>query len=616
MVKKNEQKAVATGKNGRPKPDKTTTKPSAKPNKPTPPPQQPPAQQSREREREIIWPEEEDRAQGIKYVVALCYEQNSITVQQSKDMLGWTEVKAREGSDFTDRNGKHIVCTNNTTNREIKWLEVEKLVQIHLTRRVKDGTPAWKFNGEDILIGMYGAVLNGQKSMIAHVLAEQDRLRDIKDPVKSPYKGRLAREWPDPITMEKGIKKGLSEEDDVVNTLDTCQPRTLVDVMYRSDYFRSMRHEVRSMASKIGGYAVKMVWARTGAGDLAHMAIQTHDASLDFLDRHLEVIRAIKFMAEANITTVKVPGALDEAGNPTNRVVGKVSRWIEASRAAALLYLMAASNTDSEAYRSKSPPTEEEVDFSAWDDAEDFWVGLCDDGPDFQEVRNALARLVSDHKGDNPTPDEKIMVIWNAWNKYRAGEPFKMADLYPKYTVYKDSDGNVTQRVMKGIWNFGGIDLLPTLEKERADERARRLGEAPQPPQPPTASGSANGQPARGKPVVPAPATASAPATLADDEDEPEPQDQSEESEEDVIVDQSEAEAGDEVVQEATEEEIEKAKQELRPKVPDKETPAQERARRAKVEATATVKGGKAASKPGKATTGKPGAKPTAKPRK
>lgn len=436
---------------GKPKDQKPVETPTTKP----------------KQEREVLYPPKELRDQGILYQYEGCYGDKAITVEQSQAMLGWTEVGSKEGSHFTDRNGKHIYCEYNLTNREIKWAEVEKLVQVHLTHR-------YRFNGEDILIGMYGSVLNGQKSMIAHVLAEQDRLRDLEGARK------WVRYWDGPITMEKGVKFGISEDDEVVDTLDTAQPRTLKDVMYRSEYLRTLPTEIRSAASKIADYAIRLTWARTGAGDIAFTKYGTHDAMKEFLSRHPGLIKAIKWMAEEDAEKVEFPNADGKVAKK-----GRVSLIIEPSRAAGLLYLMGMSATPSAVYRYAQPdPTEQVCDDTNWDKAEDFWTGLVGGSEDLKPVRTVLALLVDKDTGRPPTSDEKITVIWKAWTRFLKGQKLVPELLKPRYRPRLAGD----PKVLVNEWDFGGIDLYHQIhpdEDAAPDKTKPTTGAPPTQGQPP-----------------------------------------------------------------------------------------------------------------------------------
>jgi hypothetical protein len=230
---------------------------------------------------------------------------------------------------------------------------------------------------------------------------------------------------------------------------------------------------------------------------------------------------------------------------------------------------MGCSDTDQHKYRNADPQSEKHVDKDAWDRAEDFWVGLAGESQDFAPVRKALTMLVTDHGGGRPDPDEKIVVIWKAWNAYKMvapGAKFKVheKDLRPNYTIHKDADGNVTDRILKDKWDFGGVDLLPTLDRERAEKEARTRGDAP------AADATAN---EAGPPDAGAPAD----ELVTDDGG----------GSDDVSGDEFAVQDGDDVVLEPTEEEIRQDAEEIREDVPEDETPAQERVRRSRMERTA-----------------------------
>src|SRR6202012_885566 len=101
---------------------------------------------------------------------------------------------------------------------------VDKLIQEMLNLR-------WEYNGEPIIIGATGQVLNGQHTLVALILAEQDRKKDKK----------WTENWPEEMQVAKDIVFGVSESDKVVDSMDTCIPRSLNDVMWRKDYFRKMK---------------------------------------------------------------------------------------------------------------------------------------------------------------------------------------------------------------------------------------------------------------------------------------------------------------------------------------------------------------------------------------
>lgn len=401
-----------------------------------------------------VYPTKEWRDKGYKYQSEMCYGENAITVEQSQAMLGWTPVKASEGYHFRDREGNYIFCRNNRTNRPIDWGVVDMLVQAHLLRE-------WNFNGEPILIGTHESVLNGQKSMISHVFAEQERKKDAKGARK------YVQYWDGPITMEKAVTFGISELDRVVNTIDTAQPRSLPDVLYRSRYLQSLAPKARLLAAKIAGFCIKTIWSRTGVGSAAFELMPTHDAMLAFLERHPRILDAVRWIAAENEAKIKFTNS-----DGQERSRGKVDIIIEPSRAAAVLYLMGMSATASTVYRYAKPlPSESVADDSNWDAAEDFWTGLLTDGSgEFEPVRFALGDLVNKNSTARATADEKITVLWKAWNQFvnrKRGFSFNPQGLRPRYNVYRDEHGNEERQLIKE-WCFGGVDILPKIQADKA----------------------------------------------------------------------------------------------------------------------------------------------------
>lgn len=446
----------------------TATSPTAPPpDPPSPPPTGPKAKpQPRPADRRpVLYPTPEERAKGILYSVEVCAGAKAMPVALSQQLLGWTVVPGPEGAHFRDKRGDYIFCKYNTTNREIRWAKVEELIQIHLSRHV-DGTPCWQLNGETIIISKHGDVLNGQKSMIAHVLAEQ--LREID---KETGAGKYKDVWKKPITMEKVIIFGVSSDDRVVNTIDTAQPRTLADVMYRSRYFRDLDPKLRHDASRIANYALKTVWSRCAAGDLAFVTDrkQTHDASMEFLDRHPRLLEAIRWVATENQAKVKVTKGINDDGTSKVVQVGKVERFIEPSRAAALLYLMAASGSDPVAYRYASPPGEAVVDFGRWDKAEDFWVSVLGDNPETKAVWEAVGLLYNKDTGAPPQAEEKLVVIAKAWARWVKGEKLVAPLLLPKYDRSDPECPALAER-----YKLGGIDLYHLIREEQEEQERQK----------------------------------------------------------------------------------------------------------------------------------------------
>lgn len=382
--------------------------------------------------------------------------EDAITHEQAQSILGWQEeTKAvKFGQDYLlkDANGNKVRCLHNAKNRPFYQENTDSLVQELLNKR-------WQFNGEAIIVGKYGTLLNGQHSLIALILANQ--IRNSEDErLRSYYDGI----WGEgiPITMEKVVVRGVEETDDVINTMDTCRPRSYADVLYRSDVYADAKGSERKTLCKMSEWAVKMAWHRTGAVDNPFAPRRTHSEAVEFLHNHPHLGESVLHIFQEN-RPEKVEG--QPAGKPP------ISRFISPGYAAGLLYLMAASGTSDEQgqeYRAAEKLSEKNIDVSRWDRACEFWVCLAK-SPSFDAVREALGRLADPSTGASGRREEKEAILAKAWNVFVTERDPKLSDLKLHYD--KDKDGIHVLRD-DPTQHFGGIDLGPGEHQTGDDEDA------------------------------------------------------------------------------------------------------------------------------------------------
>lgn len=403
-------------------------------------------------QRKVLYPE-------VKAFV--CIGEDAITVEQCRDMLGCTEdekVAKEAGVDqplFVEgplmdgrRKGKTIYCLNNVRNRPLYMSTVEALVQEHLMKR-------WRFNGEPIIQGKTGTIENGQHTLVSVLLAEQDRI--------GPNKGRWEDNWPNEVTMEKMVVRGVDETDDVINTMDTCKPRTLADVIYRSECFASMDSAARRTVSRMTDYAVRLLWHRTGAGLDAFAPRRTHSEALDFIGRHPRLLRAVKHIHEEDSERA-------------------VSKYLSPGYASGMLFMMGSSSSDGDDYRNAEPPSEKKLSWENWDKACEFWVLLGSGSPKFKEVRYALGSLYGQDVDVEPSLKEKLSVLAKAWHAFLEGGSITESDLKLKFT--RDSDG---VRHLTEVTPVGGIDLGEPSQEDKKDMDAdKKETDGDKPPYEPT----------------------------------------------------------------------------------------------------------------------------------
>lgn len=334
--------------------------------------------------------------------VALCVGDNALAAQMAKTLLGWLEPK--QGSKFAnamfkdrDKVGVGIVCTNNSHNRPfyattaLQWM-FEILVG------------NWKFNGESIIIGRNGQILDGQHRLIGLVWAVQEWL---KDPLKYPF-------WKTMPTIETLLVFGVDEDINTVNTLNTGRPRSLTDAIYASKLFDVSEPKQAKQLSRVVDYTVRTLWVRTGYNALAFSSRRTHAESLGFVDKHPTILKCVQSM----VLLKEMYPNIDEG--------------LTLGYSAGLMYLMAASLSTSEnkqytGYRQVAEPTEDCLDMECYSMALEFWTNLAHGY--FKGVDEAIGEQVL-----NGTGQEAVAaVVIKAWNVYQHGDNPTYAQVLPMF---------------------------------------------------------------------------------------------------------------------------------------------------------------------------------------
>jgi len=380
--------------------------------------------------REILYPE-------VK--VSNRSEDRAITCAQAEQLLGWHEVQDGDTGEFLLRDGEYkIRCSHNIRNRPLYSSQYNMVIQEILRKR-------WQLNGEPIIIGKTGLVLNGQHTLIGFVLACRKY-----DEAPEEY-----LEWEEEPTLEKVIVFGIEETDEVINTMDTCKPRSLSDVLYRSEHFSNKKSGARKKASSACDHAIRQLWSRTGVPN-AFGIQRTHAESLAFLAAHPKLLECVSFIME------------EDSGKEK-----KLSRYMTPGYCSALLYLMGCSASDESYFNNRE---ETELNWENWDKACEFFV-LLSSGKEGTAVRKALGKILED--GDS-TLLAKISVLIKAWNLFADGKPITTEKLKLKYHTSEDESTKLID-----FPSIGGIDIaitvpsideeLPTQEEiqERANEIKR-----------------------------------------------------------------------------------------------------------------------------------------------
>lgn len=356
-----------------------------------------------------------------------------LKAEDAKKLLGWDESKEATVDRYTliDMNGSKVRCWNNAHNRAFDAGLARMWASEVLACR-------WKLNGETMIIGETGETISAQHRLAGLVFAKQEWEKNRE---KYP-------QWETEPAMDCIVVTGVKEADDTVNTIDTGRPRSLADVIFRSDVFADITKESeRKQVARMTAYALKFVWSRTGANsDAFAPGKHTHGDSMDFISRHPRLLNFVRHVWE------------EDGGNEK-----RISKYLSPGYAAGLCFLMACSATEQEqgnAWRKEgSSANEDMLNWSLQDRAEEFWVAVSGgDKSVSPAIRTAmdLPTHSDDDAGGLVEQAERIAIIAKAWAVFAAlgknGE-IKPSQLELKYT------GDGEERVLDETPTVGGIDI-------------------------------------------------------------------------------------------------------------------------------------------------------------
>jgi hypothetical protein len=396
--------------------------------------------------------------------------EEALTSENMKAMLGWEEepAGAKWGDLYllTDHLGKKIRCANNAHNRPFTEGWAKQLAYDLLNRNWADsrnGVPGSRtVNGETIIVGRTGRVLSAQHRGVALVLASQIW-------AGQPHWKEV---WPDgPPTMEAIVVYGVSEDPAVVRTLDNTRPRSLSDVLYTEQTcFGKLSNTERLELCRILEAAVRVLWDRTGAREDAFAPYSSHSECLEFIQRHPRIIRCVKHIHDEN---KKVRGGAAGAGK--KKAVRPLEYYVKPGTSSALMYLMAASATDINDYRTDAGGAvldlrergEDRVDFRHWDKAVQFWSDLS--GGRLTQVRQAVASLSGPEGDIQVSADHKVAVVCKAWPHYLEEEDFDVKDILPKFGPVNEAG----KRKLAEAVDLRGLDLGSTIDRALAKAAQR-----------------------------------------------------------------------------------------------------------------------------------------------
>lgn len=361
-------------------------------------------------------------------------EYGALSVEDALDMLGWEVVDKEEDKGqflFRDLNGARVRLTKNPTNRPFRMVLAKRYMSEILRGK-------WKLNGETIVIDRMGNVQSGQHRLVALILAEQERRKNL-----DKYK---EYGWKSPIVMETVVVLGISEDKETVDTLDLGQRRSLGDVIYRDGRFEG-NDKIKKQQSNILSNATRLAWLRSRGGVVTDAPHFPHSEALDFIEEHPGLIDCTLFIWEK------------EGGAGVNG--GRVSRFISMGYAAGLMYLMSVSGTEPGEYQEDGASA---LNDKLKDKAEAFWdkfasgAELKADDP-IHILRDMLPRIDASSAFGR---DEKVAMVIKAFNIWMDG-----GKAQAKHITVRKSEDDMGRPKLAEEPRLGGIDVEePPKEEE------------------------------------------------------------------------------------------------------------------------------------------------------
>jgi len=401
--------------------------------------------------REVVYPES---------TVSVCIGQDALNAKQCRYFMGWEEETAevKFGQDYFTKggDGTKVRAHNNFKNRPLVQSSVRFLMQEILSGN-------WRMNWEPIIIGRTGLVINGQHSMTALITAAQAwRNERHKYPV-----------WKEEPTIDKLVVCGADESEKVRNTMDTCRPRSLADVLFHSHHLFHVGSKDRAKVCHMAASAIRFLWLRLRVSD-AFGLLATLSEQVDFLDRHPTLVKAVSHVYEDNQGEGAIPPALIGHGYLSG-----------------LLYLIACSDSDAKTYNESQKPDESMIKFGLWDKAADFFTLLAGGADEVKQIRLALGKLGESE--DRASEAERFAVIIKGWQAYHQSGTVFAKDVRLSY--YTDPQGirrlSEDDQILLGGIDVGGVIKDPTedeIKERKAEVHTKRASKKTPKPKDDTAA--------------------------------------------------------------------------------------------------------------------------------
>jgi len=383
--------------------------------------------------RDVVYPES---------LVSICVGEDSLNASQCRKFMGWEEETedVKFGQDFfaKDADGNKVRAHSNFKNRPLVQANVRFLVQEILSGN-------WQMNWEPIIIGRTGLVINGQHSMTALITASQ---------IWRNNRHRYPQ-WKQEPTMDKLVVRGADESEKVRNTMDTCRPRSLADVLFHNHHLSHVAAVDRVKVCRMAAGSIHFLWLRLGVSATFDL-LATLSEQIDFLDRHPTLVKCVSHVYEDNQGDSAIPPALIGHGYLSG-----------------LLYLIACSDADAKSYNESDKPDESMISFGLWDRACNFFTLLAGGAAEVKEIRVALGKLGESE--EIASQAERLAIVIKGWLAYK--ESVAVSAKAVKLSYYTDSQG-IRHLSEDDQIRLGGIDTDDTsIEDPTEDEIESRKAE-------------------------------------------------------------------------------------------------------------------------------------------
>ena len=397
-------------------------------------------------DREVIYP---------KLRTTIHSGSKPIDVAMAKKLLGWEEEPEDEddwGNDFLLRvDGRKVRCTNNLRNRPLYRANVEAIKQDILRNQ-------WRLNGETLIVGKTGTVLNGQHTLVALVLASlaYEEHPDIYEDLEAAP------------TLSKIVVYGVSEDDDVVNTLDTCKPRRLTDILFRSAVFQEMPKPIQKKAAGLAASSSDDIWRELWKkSDLVGGRERpTIPEKVEFLSCHPRLIECVLFVLEA-----------DGSEDLLKRFFPRLQVVVR------LVYLMSNTEADPTKYYEAFPVGEDRLDFAHFEKAKEFFLKIARGDKSVRGLVDARRALGEDLQAPVQLGEMVAMTI-AAWHQWLESGKCTQDKIYPEMEKI-DGMMQLKESPLIGGIHMGDDGYLPTdpteseVEKRKEKLRSGKGGRSP-----------------------------------------------------------------------------------------------------------------------------------------